>query len=56
MTSISPGGSDPAPRPKRSTFSPEYKLRIMAEYEVVPKNEKGAVLHRERLYHSHVKE
>ncbi|MBT2415965.1 hypothetical protein J7I94_36505 [Streptomyces sp. ISL-12] len=56
MTSTTPAGSDPAPRPKRRTFSPEYKLRIVAEYDAVPKNEKGAVLRRERLYHSHVKE
>lgn len=28
----------------------------MAEYDAAPKNEKGAVLRRERLYHSHVKE
>ena len=56
MTSTTPAGSDPAPRPKRRTFSPEYKLRIVAEYDAAPKNEKGAVLRRERLYHSHVKE
>ncbi|MFI7202770.1 hypothetical protein ACIBQ7_37185 [Streptomyces massasporeus] len=56
MTSTNPAGSDPAPRPKRRTFSPEYKLRIVAEYDAAPKNEKGAVLRRELLYHSHVKE
>ena len=28
----------------------------MAEYDAAPKNEKGAVLRRERLYHSHVTE
>jgi len=56
MTSTMPAGSDPAPRPKRRTFSPEYKLRIVAEYDAAPKNGKGAILHRERLYHSHVKE
>ncbi|EKX64181.1 hypothetical protein PV416_43760 [Streptomyces ipomoeae] len=33
-----------------------YKLRIVAEYDAAPKNEKGAILRRERLYHSHVKE
>lgn len=46
----------PGPRPKRRTFSAEYKLRIAAEYDAAPKNEKGAILRRERLYHSHVKE
>lgn len=56
MTSTTAAGSDPAPRPKRRTFSPEYKLRIVAEYDDAPRNEKGAVLRRERLYHSHVKE
>ncbi|MEV0416572.1 hypothetical protein AB0I68_39055 [Streptomyces sp. NPDC050448] len=56
MTSTKPAGSDPAPRPKRRSFSPEYKLRIVAEYDAAPKNEKGAVLRRERLYHSHVTE
>ncbi|QNE75430.1 transposase [Streptomyces finlayi] len=56
MTSTKPAGSDPAPRPKRRSFSPEYKLRIVAEYDGAPRNEKGAVLRRERLYHSHVKE
>ncbi|MEU8523360.1 hypothetical protein [Streptomyces sp. NBC_01216] len=28
----------------------------MTEYDAAPRNEKGAVLRRERLYHSHVKE
>ncbi|MFC1421162.1 hypothetical protein [Streptacidiphilus cavernicola] len=56
MTSINPSAADPASRPKRRTFSPEYKLRIVAEYDAAPRNEKGAVLRRERLYHSHVTE
>lgn len=56
MTSTEPVGSDPAPRPKRRPFTSEYKLRIVAEYDAAPRNEKGAVLRRERLYHSHVKE
>ncbi|MEK8141829.1 hypothetical protein NKH18_01755 [Streptomyces sp. M10(2022)] len=56
MTSTESSGSDPAPRPKRRTFTSEYKLRIVAEYDAAPRNEKGAVLRRERLYHSHVKE
>jgi len=54
--STEPVGSDPAPRPKRRTFTSEYKLRIVAEYDAAPRNEKGAVLRRERLFHSHVKE
>ncbi|MGW7674590.1 hypothetical protein ACWGJX_47520 [Streptomyces sp. NPDC054775] len=56
MTSTKSAGSDPALRPKRRTFSPEYKLRIVAKCDAAPKNEKGAVLRRERLYYSHVKE
>ncbi|WP_446044828.1 hypothetical protein [Streptomyces olivaceus] len=56
MTSTNPAEPDPAARPKRHTFSPEYKLRIVAEYDAALKNERGAVLRRERLYHSHVKE
>ena len=31
MTSTEPAGSDPAPRPKRRTFTSEYKLRIVAD-------------------------
>ncbi|MER5183239.1 hypothetical protein ABT009_33645 [Streptomyces sp. NPDC002896] len=56
MASTTPrsSGSDPAPRPKRRTFSAEYKLRIVAEYDAAPTGEKGAILRRERLYHSHV--
>jgi transposase-like protein len=49
-----PAAGDPAPRPARRTFSPEYKLRIVAEYDAAPAGEKGAILRRERLYHSHV--
>jgi hypothetical protein len=56
MTSTEPVGSDPAPRSKRRTFTSEYKLRIVAEYDTAPRNEKGAVLRRERLFHSHVRE
>lgn len=56
MTSQNTPGIDPAAKPKRRTFSPEYKLRIVAEYDAAPKGEKGAVLRRERLYDSHVKE
>ncbi|MFC8305392.1 hypothetical protein ACFUMJ_03725 [Streptomyces olivaceus] len=47
MTSTNPAGPDPAARPKRRTFSPEYKLRIVAEYDAALKNEKGAVLRRQ---------
>ena len=48
------GEADPAPRPSRRVFSPEYKLAIVAEYENAPNGEKGAVLRREGLYSSHI--
>jgi transposase-like protein len=54
MASITDPEQDPAPRPKRRTFPAEYKLRIVAEYDAAPNGEKGAILRRERLYHSHV--
>ena len=50
----SAGAADPAPRPTRRTFSPEYKLAIVAEYENTANGEKGAVLRREGLYSSHI--
>lgn len=52
MTSDKPTGSDPASRPKLRSFSPEYELWIVAEHDAAPRTEKGAVLRRERLYHS----
>ena len=39
---------DPAPRPTRRTFSPEYKLAMVAEYENAANGEKGAVQEREK--------
>jgi transposase len=48
--------SDPAARPRRRSFSAEYKLAILAEYEAAPEGEKGVVLRREGLYSSHVTE
>src|SRR6185312_6252211 len=47
-------GGDPAPKPTRCSFPAEYKLRILAEYEAAPEGGKGAILRRERLYHSHI--
>jgi hypothetical protein len=38
--------ADPAPRPSRRVFSPEYKLAIVTEYENAPNGEKGAILRR----------
>jgi hypothetical protein len=57
MTSTTGPGGDPAPKPKRRTFSPEYKLRVLAEYEdAASSTERSALLRRERLYHSHIQE
>lgn len=47
---------DPAPRPSRRSFTAAYKLAIVAQYESAPRGEKSAVLRREGLYHSHIKE
>ena len=44
----------PSPRPSRRSFSPEYMLSIVADYEAAPNGEKGAILRREGLYSSHV--
>ncbi len=49
--------TDPAAKPRRRTFTPEYKLRVLAEYDAAASGaERGAVLRRERLYHSHIAE
>ena len=50
------GGVDPAPRPSRRTFTAEYKAKVLAEYEGAEHGAKGAVLRREGLFHSHVRE
>lgn len=51
----SPAGvADPAPRPTRRVFSPEYKLAMVTEYENAPNGQKGAILRREGLYSSHI--
>jgi transposase len=50
-------GSDPGPRadrPRRRSFSAEYKLAMVAEYDRLPAGEKGALLRREGLYSSHI--
>ena len=56
-SSISSAAAGPRQgRAKRRTFTTEYKRRIVAEHDAAPKGGKGAVLRRERLYDSHVKE
>jgi transposase len=47
-------GDDPAQRPKRRSFTAQYKARIVAEYDATPDGGKAAILRREGLYSSHV--
>jgi transposase len=48
---------NPAPKPKRRRFSPDYKLSILEEYErITEEGGKGALLRREGLYSSHIVE
>ncbi|MEU3433197.1 hypothetical protein [Streptomyces sp. NPDC006863] len=54
MTSTNPAGPDPPA--EAPLLQSRVLLRIVAEYDAAPKNERGAILRRERLYHSHVKE
>src|SRR3954463_6030630 len=52
-----PMGSDPGPRadrPRRRSFTAQYKLAMVAEYDRLPAGEKGALLRREGLYSSHI--
>jgi transposase-like protein len=45
-----------ADRPKRRTFTAEYKAQIVAEYDAADHGERGAILRREGLYSSHISE
>ena len=45
-----------ADRPKRRTFTAEYKAQIVAEYDAAGHGERGAILRREGLYSSHITE
>lgn len=46
--------ADPSERPKRRSFTADYKERIVAEYDATPEGGKAAVLRRGGLYSSHV--
>jgi transposase len=50
------GPVDPAPKPTRRTFTAEYRARILDEYRSAPHGEKSAVLRREGLYQSQIRE
>jgi transposase len=55
--SVDDGGMGPrADRPKRRTFTAEYKAQILAEYDAADRGERGAILRREGLYSSHIVE
>ena len=43
-------------RPRRRTFTAAYKARILAAFDALPEGspERGELLRRERLYHSHL--
>lgn len=43
-----------AQRPKRRSFTGEYKAEILAEYDAADRGERGAILRREGLYSSHI--
>ena len=45
-----------AARPKRRTFTAEYKAQIVAEYDAADHGERGRILRREHLYSSHITE
>ena len=49
---------DPAARPRRRSFTAEYKSAILDEYDALPvgSSERGALLRREGLYTSHIAE
>ncbi len=43
-----------ADRPKRRSFTAEYKAGISAEYDAADRGGRGAILRREGLYSSHI--
>jgi transposase len=45
-----------AERPRRRTFTAEYKLAVLVEYDAAEPGAKGALLRREGLYSSHLVE
>jgi transposase-like protein len=51
---VSSSGGPRADQPRRRAFTPEYKLRMVAEYDRAAHGERGALLRREGLYHSHI--
>lgn len=57
IPTTSPGEAvDPAPKPTRRTFTAEYRSKIIDEYNQAPHGEKSAVLRREGLHQSQLRE
>ena len=54
---VASGTGPRAGQPKRRTFTAAYKLRIVERYdELDDPRERGALLRREGLYHSHIQQ
>jgi transposase len=52
---VSSSGGPRANQPRRRVFTPEYKLSMVAEYDrASAPGERGGLLRREGLYHSHI--
>jgi transposase len=51
-----PQDHDPAAKPRRRSFTAEYKLAMVAEYDAADAQGRGALLRREGLYTSHISE
>jgi transposase-like protein len=52
---VSSSGGPRSGQRRRRVFTPEYKLRMVAEYErASAAGERGGLLRREGLYHSHI--
>ncbi len=49
-------GQNPAAKPRRRTFTAEFKLAVLAEYDAADREGNGALLRREALYTSHISE
>jgi transposase len=54
---VGSAGGPRADRPRRRRFTAAYKMEILAEYDrLTDSGERGALLRREGLYHSHVQQ
>ncbi len=53
-TTIDDGMGPRADRPKRRTFTAEYKAQVLAEYDAAERGQRGVILRREGLYSSHI--